>query len=336
MKIRSFLKLFGLLGLIFDLSAKINFSGRNVTQQDLDNVGKRLAYINFTGANLDHLEFNQLDLSMANFKNAKLNFCVFNNCNLDKADFTNAILTQVSFNGILNGLSMVNAIFDGAVIDNCTGLVELMNDNQTLGTNLSFKNAKFNDTDAKVGNKSFSGIRLLDAYDFTGVIFSGSRMNFSRTEFGPKVIMINTQFKGEPWSLKMEPMDVMTVGIYDNTRDGMLFFETIINGTNFSGAQFNYVNFSFLKAVGANFSKVQFNNAKILTSTIASNLSCTKFNHSIVKVNDFTNAKLNGSDLLHWIEKDSDGTFGTNIFTPGLTYDHPDGLGQFDCRYGYN
>ena len=331
-----FLKLFGLVGLIFSLSARIDFSGRSVTQQDLDSLGKRLAHANFSGSSLDHLIFNQQDLSMANFKNAKINYCVFNSCNLDQVDFTGAILTQVSFNGILDGLSMVRVVFDGAVIDNCTGLVDLMNDNQKLGTNLSFKNAKFIDTDAKIGNKSFSGIRLLDAYDFTGAIFSGSRMNFSRTEFGPMVIMVNTQFKGEPWSLKMEPMDVTPAGIYDNTKDGMLFFETIINGANFSGAQFDYVNFSFLKAVGGNFSKVQFNNSKILTSAISGDLSCSKFNYSIIKVNDFTNAKLNGSDLIHWIEKDSDGAFGTNIFTPGITYDHPDGLSQFDCLYGYN
>lgn len=336
MRYKYFLSLLVLVGVVINLAAKVNLSGRKVSQAELDSLGERLALSDFTGADLDHLVFNKQDLSRASFKKAKLNACVFNSCNLDQANFAEALLTQVVFNGILDGLSLVGAIFDGASIENCTGLVDVLDDNQKLGTNLSFKKAKFIDTDAKPSNKSFSGIRMLDAYDFTGAIFSGSRMNFSRVEFGPKVIMVNTQFKGDPWSLKMEPVDVMPAGIYDNAKDGLLFFETVMNGTDFSGAEFNYVNYIFLRAVGVNFRKARFNKSKMMTSAIAGDLSCTEFNDCIIKVNDFTNAKINGSDLIHWIEKDSDGSFGTNIFTPGLTYDHPGGLAQFDCKYGYD
>lgn len=330
------LKIFILFGLAVNLNSQVDLNGRTVTQQELDSFGKRLAQANFAGAKLEHLVFNQQDLSKANFKGAKLSYCMFNGCNLEQADFSEALLQQVAFNGVLDGLSIAGAIFDRAIIDNCTGLVDLLDDNSKPGVSISFKGAKFNDSDAKPNNKSFVGIRLLGAYDFTGATFSGSRMNFSRTEFGPRAIMINTVFRGEPWGLKMEPMDVNPSGIYDNTREGLLFFETIVNGTNFSGAQFNYVNFSFVRALGINLRKAEFNNSKILTSAIAGDLSCTKFNNCIAKVNDFTNAKINGSDLMHWIENDADGSFGTNIFTPGLTYDHPDGLAQFDCKYGYN
>jgi uncharacterized protein YjbI with pentapeptide repeats len=340
---------------LFSLNAYLDFSNQVVSQQAL--VGKSLLGANFTGATLNQIKFSKQSLEGANFNQANLNGVVFDNCNLSRAKFNGAILNQVQFSGPKDGLLLADAVFDSATIKNCSGLVGLLDstqqvlsasyflndqfiDNNNKFTTIpvsfhpvfvSFKNSKFIDTSDLLNNKSFADVKLLEAYDFTGASFSGDKMSFSRTEFGAKVVMVNTKFEGPKTNFVMEAINVAPVGSYDNNKQGLIFFENIINGTNFTGAQFYNVNFSYLRAVQINLRKAVFNNCKMLTCFITGDLACTNFDGCIVKSNDFTNAKMTGSDLLKWIEKDADGNFSTNIFSPGLTYDAPSNLDRLEC-----
>ncbi len=321
-----------LLSLLFSFvtQANLNFIGKIINQIDSPSINK-LYRADFSGATLNNITFKSKNLIKANFKNAVLNNCTFEACNLDEANFSNASLKLVKFRGVGSGMTSINTIFDGALIHNCTGLVDLLDSNQTFATGASFRRAKFIDDYDLPNTKSFFSIKFMDNYDFAGASFAGGKMDFSRAFFGPNVNFANTQFNGADVDFKMEAVYVMPSGSYDITREGLLFFETQIVGTNFSEAVFNNINFSYLKIKSANFRKAVFNNCRLLLSFISGDWSCTKFIDGVIKVNDFTGSKIAGSDLRNWTEHDADGTYSSNVFSPGHTYDKPASLERFEC-----
>lgn len=348
----------------------IDFSGQKLTNQVFN--WQNLGQVSFARSNLAQLNFNNVNLTEANFSQANLNNVVFNNCNLTKANFNKANLNRVSFinckllganfssanladsifdsanmdqanwvgaslvntqfKGIKTGLTALGAKFDQASFDSVTGLVSLLDDNKTLATGASFKDAKFN-------NISFANIKLRDNYDFTGAKFSGELASFIRTQFWAGANFANTQFQGQPFEMKFNDVEVWPVGSYEAIQKGLVFFETQINGTNFSGAKFDYVVFNYVRANNANFKGATFTNCKMISSTIGGDLSCTKVIGGIIKVNDFTASKLNGSDIAKWVEQDADGLVGgvnglmgsSNVYPPGFAYDVPKAIYRFEC-----
>ena len=198
--------------------------------------------LNYHNQTITNQRFVNQKLSNANFSGAKLTAVAFINCDLTGANFSNSILDQVQFSGIGQGLNLSHANFDGAILSNIIGLVDLLHDNQVLAHDASFRGTKFN-------NISFVKIKLLDNFDFTGAIFSGQNSSFENAEFGPDVIFVNTQFNGEPYVFTFRDTDVYPAGAYYSARNGLSFFNVKINGTNFSNAIFRYTNFSAVQNI---------------------------------------------------------------------------------------
>jgi uncharacterized protein YjbI with pentapeptide repeats len=349
----------------------IDFSGQKLSNQVFS--WQNWIFVSFSMSNLDQINFNNVNLTESDFSEASLNNFVFNNCNLTKVNFNKAKLNRVSFincklpgaifggaslenssidssnmdqtnwldaslsntqfKGVSSGLTAVGAKFNQASFNNVTGLVNLLDDNKTLASGISFKDAKFY-------NISFANIKLRDNYDFTGAKFSGELASFIRTQFWESAIFANTQFEGLPFEMKFNDAEVWPVGSYEAIQKGLVFFETQINGTNFSGAKFNYTVFNYVRANNANFKGATFTNCKMISSTIGGDLSCTKIVGGIIKVNDFTASKLNGSDISKWVEQDADGLIGganglmgsSNVYPPGFTYDVPKAIYRFECQ----
>lgn len=319
------------------LSSLKDFSNQIINNQNFNSLD--LTGAKFNNAKLTGVNFNQVDLTGADFTGAVIINTIFNNTNLSGAKFNQSSLLMVKFTGAGTGLVIKNAQFDGAKLNAVFGLVDLLNNNQTLATEVSFKKANFQ-------NISFANIKLLDKFDFTGAVFEGAGTSFENVEFGPQALFVETQFTGEAFEPSFINNDLFPSGAYYGAQKGLSFFNVRMNGTNFSNAVFRYVNLNNMQLIDVDLTRAVFINCKIVSSLILGDLSCTKFIGSLIKANMFSNnnlinslavnkytaAKLTNSNLLDYIERDPDGQISTNVFPMGIVYGRPAGLTRFDCQ----
>lgn len=315
----------------------LDFGGQVLNRQNFDN--QDLSGANFSKAKLDGVNFNQTILIGANFTEAIISNTTFNGVDLSKADFSKSELTFVQFKGIGAGLSIKGSKFDDAKLRVVDGLVDLLNNNQTLATNSSFCRANFQ-------NISFNNIKFLDKFDFTEAVFEGSGISFENAEFGPDAIFASTKFTGEPFVPTYVNIDLYPAGAYYGSKQGLNFFNVRMNGTNFSNAIFRYVNLNNMQLTDVNFTRAVFIGCKIVSCLILGDLSCTNFSQSLIKgnlfsnnnlinslqVNKYTASTLTNSNLLDYIDRDPDGQISTNVFPTGIVYGRPAGLTRFDCQ----
>ncbi len=107
---------------------------------------------NFTGSELDFLNFTNNNLSASNFSNAKLNWIVFTGTNLTNSDFRKAKFEQ----GDLNDATIVGANFSEAVF------------NYTELRNVNFKDVNLTNADLTL-SKGLEAGSLLFASHLAGI-----------------------------------------------------------------------------------------------------------------------------------------------------------------------
>ena len=288
---------------------KINFAGVKFTKSSFNNLklqggifsGKaNLLEANFSGASLIGTSFEDVDMRGAKFRPNKenqvstLKNVKFRDMVLDQADFTKAELHKIVFEmSSPNKFSMKKAVFNEAKFHEALGFTDLIDNNQVVATNSSFRRAVFH-------NVSFAKIRILDRLDFTDASFDGPAASFERATFGPQPVFSGAKFTGSKFSLKLYNADMVNYrgSIFGPDKGAISFMEATVDGTDFSKAIFEWADLTRISVINnANFKGAKFINSKIASADLTADFRCTKAVHSLIQYNSFEQSTLNGSDI---------------------------------------